>query len=179
MATNKPQIEDAIETGRAAEGTGTATGQEAARRDGKEKVPKGKARGSTVKSVAPVQKAGDYVGKPHKPIGAQKEPAVFVGNGAVDPNMVASPSGPVPISAVVTTPEEGEKRRKAQLETIETGLARSRAKRLDEKLINSMSAAELRAVANDRGYEISSTAGRRGTRAAFIQLQKDDKTLEK
>jgi hypothetical protein len=170
---------DAIDVGRAAVGTGTATGQEALRRAGEEKRVKGKERGSTVKSTAPVPPADYIAAKGNKPMGAQKEPATFVGNGTVDLNSVASPSGPQPVSTVASTPEEAKKivdKRKADFKTESR---REAPKALDDDLIYKMSAAELRAVAHDRGYKISDSAGRRGTRAAFIQAQKDDKSLSK
>lgn len=181
--------QDAIDSGRAAAGSGTATGQEANRRAGNETASKGKERGSTVKSTIPVQKAGDYLGKGQPPIGKQKEPATFVGNGQINTGMVGSPSGPVPIASVVSTPEEGVKLEAANIKTLaEQNKKLTRGRRLTDLEISRMSAAELRAVSTDRaygaipgqpGFGISSMAGTRGTRAAFTEFQKNDKYLEK
>ncbi len=191
MATNGKnggELADAITAGKAQKGTGTATGQEAARRAGNENLPKGKDRGSTLKSKEPVP-AADYMGKGAKNVGKQKTKAVFVGNGQVDTSKVGSPSGPVPISSVVSTPEEAAKleakNRKAIVEDHGRGIGRGR---LTDEQIDSMNGAELRAVATDRGYGaspghpgfgITSMSGTRGTRAAFKELQKADKNLGK
>jgi hypothetical protein len=170
---------DAIDAGRAQTGTGTATGQEARRRAGDEEVPKGKERGSTVKSSTPVPKA-DYLGEGQAPIGRQKEEAIFVANGQIDPSFVASPSGPIPVSAVTSTPEEAEKRIEQQKKSIaESNKPFTRGRRLSDEEISRMNGAELRAVAHDRGYDVSPNAGTRGTRAAFADAQKKDKNLEK
>lgn len=166
---------DAVEVGRAAGGSGTASGQEAARRAGKEKPPKGADAGSKVKTGVPVPPA-DYLGKGNKPMGNQKKTAAFVSNGALVSGMVASPSGPVPASAATHSVEDHataikkhEDDFKAQHEDLR------KQKKLSQDQINSMRPAELRAVASDRGYKISDAAGTRGTRAAFHSEQENDK----
>src|SRR3982751_2124660 len=170
---------DAVSAGRAAGGTGTASGKEAARRQGLEDVPQGEDRGSINEPGEVPGEKGDYVGDPHPPVGPQTEAAFFAPNGAIPNNMVASPSGLVPVSAVTNTVEEAEKlmdKRKEDLSRQYKGL--TKGKRLTDEQISSMNGAELRAVATDRGYDLSPNAGTRGTRAGFAAAQKDDEALE-
>lgn len=174
-------LTDAISVGIAAGGSGTASGQEAARRaEGTDdNIPQGKDRGSTNDPGEVPGKTGDLVGDPHPPVGPQTEAAIFVPNGAIERNMVASPSGPVPVAAVTSSAEEAEKlieKRNEDLSKQFKGF--KRGKRLSDVQINQMNGAELRAVATDRGYDISHSAGTRGTRAAFAQLQSEDDLLE-
>lgn len=173
-------LTDAVAAGRAAGGTGTASGKEAARRAGAEdELPTGEERGSLVDPGIVPEGEGDYMGTPHAAVGPQTEAAFFAPNGAIPPNMVASPSGLVPVSAVTSTAEEAEKlldRRKEDLSREYKGL--TKGKRLTDEQIRSMGGAELRAVATDRGYDLSPNAGTRGTRAGFATAQLEDENLE-
>ncbi len=173
------ELEDVIDAGKAQGGT-TATGQEAARRAGTEdeRIESLESRGGpeTKEKIVP-----DAIStKGVKPVGMQAEPAIFVANGSIPPNSVASNSGLVPVSAVTGSIEDAE----ALLETraadrkAEAKARSSSRTKLGEDQVNKMSGAELRAVAHDRGYTITDTAGSRGTRAAFRRLQDEDDYLE-
>lgn len=50
---------------------------------------------------------------------------------------------------------------------------------ISDELIDQMSAADLQAVATDRGYNLSLTGGRRSTAEAFRKAQSEDKLLGK
>lgn len=170
-------LTDAITAGRAAGGSGTASGQEAARRLGNENVPKGEDRGSKLDHGEVPDP--DYVTDPGKNVGGQNDAAVFLPNGVMPSGMVGSPSGPVPVASVASTPEEATKLLDTHKETISTqfkGLQKN--KRLTDEQITGMNGSMLRAVAHDRGYTLSPAAGTRGTRAGFIEAQRNDKNLE-
>ena len=174
------EIGDAVDTGKAVTGINSATGQEAARRAGKEEIPEGEDRGSVVEIDG--EPVADYAGNDvQKPEGNQAEPALFVANGTIPPNMVPSNSGLVPVSASAASPEDAEKRLEEHQATVdaEREAAFGIRKEISEDQIAKMSAPELRAVASDRGYDISNAAGTRGTRAAFRTAQSEDKSFRK
>lgn len=175
------KAKDEIDAGRAAPGSNTATGQEAARRSGEEdeSLPEGEERGSTVAIEGEFK--GDYLGKPNKAQGAQKEEAEFVSNGTIPLNHVPSNSGLVPVSALANSPEDAERRLEEQRKSLDgsrKALFSQRAE-LTEEQISRMGGAELRAVATDRGYDIPDNIGARGTRAAFARAQADDDSIQR
>lgn len=173
------ELEDVIDAGKAQGGT-TATGQEAARRAGTEdeRIDALESRGGPEPEDKILPDAIAKTGP--KPVGMQAEPAEFVSNGSIPPNHVASNSGLVPVSAIAATADEADaliETRNADRKAEHKARKSSRSK-LDDSLIDKMSGAELRAVGHDRGYELSDTAGSRGTRAAFRRLQGEDKYLD-
>jgi hypothetical protein len=172
------EVEDVIDAGKA-QGGNTATGQEAKVRSGEEgeRLEGQESRGGP----EPDEKIQPDFLKPAKNIGLQNEPADFVVNGSVPPRHVASNSGLVPVGAFAASPEDAETRLAEHEQNVQDSMrARSSSRRpIDDVLIDKMSGAELRAVATDRGYDLSSTLGTRGTRAVFRRLQSEDKSLEK
>lgn len=89
---------------------------------------------------------------------------------------VASPTGPIPVSALVATKEEAEELREARKEKIEAERNHPKASDfLDEETVESMNGAERRAVARQRGYKVE---GRRVSAERFNQLQADDEFIE-
>ena len=172
-------VEDLIDAGRAQGGT-TATGQEAARRDGTEdeRLDSQESRGGPEPDDQ--IKPDAIATKGVKPIGMQAEPAIFVANGSIPPNHVASNSGLVPVSAITNSKEVAEERNEQETErrVADAKSRKSSRTRVDDALIEKMSGAELRAVGHDRGYELSDTAGTRGTRSAFRRAQDEDEYLE-
>lgn len=152
----------------AAMGTETATGQ-ALVNEVKE-IPQGADRGSTreIDGGAP---ESDLNGGA-EPRGKQTEPAIWTKNGSIPPGTVPSPSGPMPVAAVVATQEEADKKLEEHKSLIESQF-KNTSVRLSEETIGRMSRPELAAVAHDRGYDMPE-AGARVSRTAFKRAQDDD-----
>lgn len=109
------------------------------------------------------------------PVGAQAQPSNFTTNGSLPVNMVASPSGLVPVSAVTSDPAQGAQLVQDNLDITSRAVLKSGAQKLSRAKIESMTAGDLRAVAHDRGYDLGSdNAGSRTTRRAFIAAQQAD-----
>lgn len=108
------------------------------------------------------------------PRGAQAQPSNLTTNGSLPVNMVASPSGLVPVSAVTSDPHEAARLVKANLDMTEKAVLKSGADKLSRSKIESMTAGDLRAVAHDRGYDIGEGGGTRTVRRKFIALQQAD-----
>lgn len=90
---------------------------------------------------------------------------------------VASPTGPVPVSALVGTEEEGDELKEARREKIEEERNHPRAgDYLDEETVEGLSGAERRAVARQRGYKVE---GRRISAEQFNKMQADDEFIER
>lgn len=111
---------------------------------------------------------------PTEPQGAQAAPAILATNGTLPVNQVPSPSGLVPVSAVVSDPVQGAKLVQESLDAAEKHLLRSGFEQLSRAKIESMNANDLRAVASDRGYDLGPHAGSRATRRRFILAQQKD-----
>jgi hypothetical protein len=169
---------DAVDAGRTAAAGNTATGMAKRDRDGElaEEDHSDQTLSETAEEIKP-----DYMAtKPNPLVGQQKEEARFTSNGSIPLGMVASNSGFVPASSVERDPERAAELVQQNLETFSEGyISTSSRRRLDDAKIQSMSGAELRAVATDRGYDMSTAMGTRASRAAFTRLQGEDKTLEK
>lgn len=156
-------------------GSETATGLQIAHERGEQTVPKGAERGSQVE-IEGGDPTPDAEG-PQKPRGLQAEPALFVSNGSVSSTDVASPSGLQPIGAVASTVEEGRKLVETKKADHAAFVNRSvRAEALDEVQVNTLGRAELRALGEQRGYDMPD-AGTRATRAAFLAGQDADTSL--
>jgi hypothetical protein len=175
------EVPDVIDQGRAAKGTNTATGvEEEARSGAQDERLEGTKKDHTglpgTEDIKP-----DFL-EGQAPQGLQAEPARFVTNGSLEPNMVASNSGPVPASAANFTPEAGEAAVEAQIKAEDDALRARFEQRqeIDEETISRMSAAEIRAVASDRGYtELDGIMGRKQSRSAFLTAQKADKSIKR
>lgn len=167
---------DAITAERAATGVGTATGREAIRRQ--DETEGGRATETGHDDEIEGAHA-DYLGEGKPPVGTQTEPSMFVSNGAIQPNMVPSPSGPVPISTVARSQEHANQINESRTQQISDSYNNTSARQriTDEKLAR-MTRAEIAAVAFDRGYDISSAAGGRATRSLFKAAQDKDQDLE-
>jgi hypothetical protein len=155
-------------------GIGTAIGTIRAYDVDEKEIPSGDDRGSTT----PV--AGEFEGDSYEgaaPQGAQAEPAIITTNGTVPVNMIGTPSGPVPISAVEGDPAKGARLIQERLDNDEKELLKTGYAKLSRAKVASMSSAELRAVASDRGYDVGQ-AGNRQTRIRFNRLQAEDKNFE-
>lgn len=111
---------------------------------------------------------------PTEPQGAQADPAILTTNGTIPVNMLPSPGGLVPVSAVVADPHQGAKLVQENYDATEKQLLRSGTERLSRAKIESMNAGDLRSVASDRGYDIGDRAGSRMTRERFIAAQNKD-----
>lgn len=160
-------------------GTGTATGQEKARLaaedEGKAARPEGEDRGSKVPIAGGDEIVADASGNDvQKPIGAQAEPASFTSNGSLPLGNVATPGGLVPVSAVEASPEAATKRLEEAAATPQ-GKPRIAGEfdRVPRSVIENASAADLRAAASDRGWDLGSEAGARVTRARFLKMQNE------
>jgi hypothetical protein len=159
-----------------AQGGVTASGQALRQLAGEEEVPK--AGTHEPKATAEMKAVKPDAAGPTKPTGLQAKPAEFTTNGSLEAGTLPTNYGLVPASALVSTPEEAEKRleeaaeaRKAAMKTSFTAFDR-----VPEETVNRMRAAELRAVADQRGYDIPYT-GTRVTRAAFLRAQEADENL--
>lgn len=90
--------------------------------------------------------------------------------------LVASPTGPVPLSAITNDAERAEEYREARKEKLEKERSHPRAgELLDEETVRGMNAAERRAVARQRGYQVP---GRRISVERFMALQDEDEHLD-
>lgn len=138
-------------------------------------IPQGEDRGSKLPIAGEFKEGDAWEGA--EPQGAQAQPAIITTNGTVPVNMIGTPSGPVPISAVESDPVRGAELIQERLDADEKEILRTGYARLSRAKIASMSANELRAVASDRGYDIGQ-AGNRLSRQRFIKAQQDDKNFE-
>jgi hypothetical protein len=140
-------------------------------------IPKGKEAGSQVPIVGG-DPTPDLEG-PQKPRGLQAKAALFVSNGSIPHDSMPSPSGLVPVGAVVGSQEEAQDRIDKRVEEHKKYVTRTvRHKRLDEETVARMGHPELRAIGNARGYDMPE-GGHRTTRAAFLKAQDADKSLAK
>lgn len=136
--------------------------------------------GSEIPVAGGDQLVGDFADQtPVKPIGAQAETAIYTTNGTLPVNMVPSPSGLVPASAVTADPAEARRRTQEALDAHADSVHRTGGyERLSRNQIESMSAGDLRSVAQQRGYDLGDYAGSRATRRRFIAEQNKDEDLE-
>lgn len=150
----------------------SATGQAVARELGAEQPPEDRGAPDAPEAEPDFMEGAE-------PKGLQAEPARFVSNGSLEPNMVASPSGPIPASSVTATREDAEQRVEDHLAEHDRFVQQrsSQAKRLSQATIDRVGGAELRAIARQRGYDIVE-GGNRTTRRAFAAAQNDDETLQ-
>lgn len=167
-----------VNLSRAPTGSGTATGQAIADRSGEEaeRISSIENRGSPQEVAGGDSIKADFAGgETSEPIGLQAEPAQFAVNGTLNPAMVASPTGLVPVGAVATSPEDAVRRVEENLRAQEDAArTKSSLEPIDERLIDRLSAPELRAIAFDRGYDVGQSGGR-VTRERFKHLQAEDK----
>lgn len=157
-------------------GLGTATGREKARLEGTDDALKGDDAAEDREIAGGDQIVADYSGqRTQKPVGLQAEAATFAPNGTVNPALVPSPTGPVPGAQVGLSGEALQARQESLIQKQKDALeARQRGpEALTDEQIESMSAADLRAVAADRGYSIPSTSGRHATQRAFRTAQRE------
>lgn len=158
-----------------ATGAESATGMQIRAASGQE-IPKGKEAGSQV-PIDGGDPTPDHKG-PQKARGLQAEPALFVSNGSIPHQAVASPSGLVGPAAVASTPEEAKSMVDARVEEHTAFVERTVTnKHLDEPTLARLGRAELAAIGTQRGYDMPE-AGTRATRAAFARGQDADKTIE-
>lgn len=160
-------------------GLNTATGREKARLEGTDEQFQ-EPESTEKKEIAGGDSiVADYTGnEKQEPVGLQAEPAQFAKNGTVNPNLVPSNAGPVP-GATVGLTGEALRDRQQQLIDRQKELVEARQKgpeALTDEQIESMNAAELRAVAQDRGYNVPAL-GNTGARRAFRRAQEEDERL--
>jgi hypothetical protein len=144
----------------------------------KERLDSLESRGSTQPIAGGDSIGADY--PPHdapKATGAQAQAANYSTNGTLPINHVASPSGLVPASAVTSDPEQARKLIEDQMKSAESVILRSGFEKLSRAKIESMSPADLRAVASDRGYDLGEYGGARVTRRRFVRAQAEDKEM--
>lgn len=151
-----------------ATGEGSATGTQL-REQTRKDIPKGKDRGSRL-PIEGGQPPADYIGDPGKPRGLQAEEAMFTSNGQIPSGTVPTNSGPVPVSAVASSPEDAKRRLEELEEAHAADLERRERGELSEDEVRRMGRAELRAIGERFGYELPE-AGTRATREAFLQAQ--------
>lgn len=156
--------------------TGPESATGAALESATKEIPTGEDRGSTTPIVGDIRPDSEREAQ-----GAQTEPARFTSNGQLPHDMVPSPSGVVPVGAVATSQEDAKARveavHKAHDEFVQQRRARSR--RLDEATVNRLTGAELRAIGEQRGYQIGNALGTRASRRAFLDAQDKDQNLDK
>lgn len=161
---------------KALSGLNTATGREKARLEGSDEALKGDEAAEKKEIAGGDEIVADYSGqRTQKPVGLQAEEASFAPNGTVNPALVPSPSGSVPGIQVGLSGEALQKRQEELIDRQKKALEERQKgpEALTDEQIESMSAAELRAVAADRGYQIPTTSGRRATQRAFRSAQRD------
>jgi hypothetical protein len=163
----------------APKGADTATGQAFAHDSGEEeeRIEGLENRGSDNPIAGGEGIVADYSGQEtQEPIGLMAQPAHFTVSGTINPTEVASPSGPVPLGSVTASLADAQKRIEEQHKSAEASVRRRRSslEPLTQAQIDSMSGAELRAVAVDRGYEMADGGGTRTTRRKFAEAQEAD-----
>lgn len=158
----------------AATGTGTATGQALRDASNAPEIPEGDDRGSKVPIEGGAHIKPDAVKPGQKPHSLQAEPAIFVSNGSIDPDTVATPGGPVPAGATGQTQEQVEQHREDVREMLSKSATHEGFKRIPRATIDKATGAELRAAAADRGWDLGDEAGNRVTRARFIAKQNEE-----
>lgn len=173
------QSEEAREKviGSSTAGKGTAVGQAREHFLGNEteRIENLESRGSTVE-IAGGDPEPDAVNPGQPPKGAQAQPSAFVSNGSIPVNMVPSGSGLVPVSSVTSDPEHATELVQRHQEEEDQFVLRTGAKKLSRNQIEGMTGADLRAVAQDRGYDLPE-GGTRTTRRNFIKAQNADEGL--
>lgn len=172
VAVQSDEVREAI-LNKSSAGLGTAIGVIRANELEEKEIPSGEDRGSTVPVAGKFEGGDSWEGA--KPQGAQEQPSIITTNGTIPVNMIGSPSGPIPISAVSGDPAQGAKMIQEHLDQDEKEVLKTGYATLSRAKIESMSAAELRAVASDRGYDLGQ-AGNRQTRLRFRRAQTADKT---
>lgn len=157
-------------------GPESATGQAIRDANGEQEIPKGEERGSQVEIQGGDPKATLEGGD--KPRGMQAKPAIFSSNGEIPRNAVPTASGLVPVSTVANTQEEAdaivEKREEDHKRYVERTV--DKHEELDAATVGRLGRAELRAIGEQRGYEMPE-AGTRATRAAFLNGQSKDELI--
>lgn len=150
----------------------TATGKEraAAHDNALDNIPQGEDAGSKVPIAGDIRPDAEG---PQAPQGGQAKPAIMTTNGSVPLGMVGSPSGPVPVGSLGLSPAAANKRLEESVKSVGRAAIHGGFERLPRSSIENASAAQLRAAANDRGWDIGPEAGARVTRARFIQKQND------
>lgn len=106
---------------------------------------------------------------------AQTRPAVFTSNGSLPYGHVPSPGGPVPVGVF------GDKAaQQAGVDAMVQGALKGprQRRRITQDLLDTMSKAEIRAVAGDRGYDVPDASGRGPLKSAFLKAQEDDEGVE-
>ena len=167
-----------------ATGGDTATGT-AIREAERDDLPQGKDRGSKNPIEGGDQIKPDLITPPGKPTGLQSEPALYTSNGEVDVTQLPTPTGPVGPAAAegVNSLDDYIQRRDKRIEELKTAEDRRadlRRKAIDERTVNSLSKTDLRAIAQQRGYEdFPEDRGTRATREAFLRSQEKDTFLKK
>jgi hypothetical protein len=160
-------------------GLGTATGVAQRQLAGEEEIPTGEDRGSKAPSISHEGEIQpDGAGEGQKPLGLQAEPAVFVNNGSIDPTLVPSNRGLVPPGAIGLGADKHQEVLERRFESLrEQYRTRPLSRRLTDGEIDRLQAPELRAIGQQRGYEMGGPAGSRTTRARFARLQEEDDSL--
>lgn len=140
-------------------------------------IPQGKDRGSKTPIEGGTPKPD--VERP-KPTGAQLEPARFTSNGQIPHNTIPSPSGSVPVGATTLSPEDAKAKVQDVLDKHDAFVnRRSQRQYLAPETVQRLQPLELRAIGQERGYDIPDSGGVRAVRQAFIEAQDSDKDLQK
>lgn len=160
-------------------GPESATGAAIADAEGtRDDIPQGEDAGSKVPIAGDIRPDSEG---PQEPQEGQAQPAQFTSNGQLPHRHVPTPSGAVPVGAVATSVEDADKRVDDVTKKHEERLARlnapARTALTDEQIAKTPSA-ELRAIGEARGYEISPDHGPRATRTAFAKAQSEDEDAE-
>jgi hypothetical protein len=152
-------------------GPETATGLQMAFEAGDQEVPRGDERGAP--------NPPDEVDPDGKPQGLQAESALFVSNGSVPHDVVATPTGPQPVGAVAGSAEDAQKMIDQRVEDHERYVRRTQPtdRFLDKATVGRLGKPELRAIGIQRGYDMPE-AGTRSIRTAFLTQQADDENLK-
>lgn len=139
--------------------------------------------GSDVEIAGGEPKADFAAADAREPVGEQAESAVFGPQGALDTNLVATPTGLMPVSALVNDSKKAEKLLEERKEAVKNEGRRSALDTpLSDDEIERMTGPELRAVAQTRGYKDFPQNGSNAARQAFKAAQKKDdrfKTFKK
>ena len=107
---------------------------------------------------------------------ATKAPSEKAEDGLPGSPLVASPTGPVPVSSLAATPEDAATLRSERTKAIREEREHPRARDLlDEETVRGMNGAERYTVARQRGYEVRS---RRISADRFLELQQKDEQLK-
>lgn len=144
-------------------------------------IPQGDDRGSKLE-IAGGDPASDWdiaQGKGDAVIGAQAEMARFTSNGQLPHNTVPTPSGAVPVGATALSQEDADQAIRDVNDAHDAYVNRGTERRkLSKETVQRLSIPDIKAIGEQRGYDIPEFGGTRVLRQAFLDAQDEDDQIK-